>query len=193
MSDAKRTVGNAIDHSLKAIESIRGRADEIIHAANIAVSVIESGGKIFFAGNGGSAADSQHAAAELIGRLGLGVDRRPLPAIALTTDTSALTAIANDFGFEEIFARQLSALGNEGDLLIAISTGGASSNILRAVEAANEMGIRTVALTGPGDSPLSKISEITIRIDATNTPRIQEGHGAIIHILCELIEKEFAK
>lgn len=188
MNDTNDRVLASLDASVKAVDSLREQTDTLIAIADLAVSVLRGGGTIFFAGNGGSAADAQHAAAELVGRLGMGIDRKPLSAIALTTDTSAITAIANDFGFEEVFARQLSALGKSGDLLIAISTSGKSANILRAGEVVKELGFYTVVLTGPNESPLSELACHTIKIDGENTPRIQEGHAVALHIICELIE-----
>lgn len=184
----------SLDESIASIESLRGSREALFRAAEIITEAFLADRKLFFIGNGGSAADAQHSAAELVGKLGLGVSRKPLPAIALTTDTSAITAIANDFGFEEIFAKQLEALGKCGDVLVAISTSGCSANVVRAAERALRLGIEVISLTGPNrNCPLSALSKITISIDAPTTPRIQTAHSVALHILCEMIEKNFAE
>jgi D-sedoheptulose 7-phosphate isomerase len=146
----------------------------------------EAGNKLFFFGNGGSAADAQHLAAEFVNRYIM--DRPPLPAIALTTDTSILTSVSNDMAFNQIFAKQLRALGKEGDVAIGISTSGNSSNVIKAFEVAKEMGIKTVALTGNDGGMLAKIADISLTVPSTSTPRIQETHILIGHILCEMAE-----
>ncbi|MBS3920379.1 MAG: D-sedoheptulose 7-phosphate isomerase [Deltaproteobacteria bacterium] len=146
----------------------------------------EAGNKLFFFGNGGSAADAQHLAAEFVNRYIM--DRPPLPAIALTTDTSILTSISNDFSFSEVFAKQLKALGKEGDVAIGISASGTSPNIIKAFEVAKEMGMKTIALTGNDGGSLVKIAEVSLVVPSSSTPRIQEVHILIGHILCELVE-----
>jgi len=146
----------------------------------------EAGNKLFFFGNGGSAADAQHLAAEFVNRYIM--DRPPLPAIALTTDTSILTSVSNDFSFNEVFAKQLKALGKEGDVAIGISTSGTSPNIIKAFEVAKEMGMKTIALTGNDGGSLVKIAEVSLIVPSASTPRIQEVHILIGHILCELVE-----
>ncbi len=143
---------------------------------------------VFVCGNGGSASQSQHFAAEWVCRYK--DDRRPLKAIALTTDTSALTAIANDYSFENIFSRQLEALGSRGDVLLVLTTSGQSTNILKAISKAQELGIKIIALTGSKGSSLKNITDVAIIVPSEETARIQEVHGVIIHLLCELIEKE---
>ena len=148
----------------------------------------ESGNKIFFFGNGGSAADAQHLAAEFVNRYVM--DRPPLPAIALTTDTSILTSVSNDLAFDEIFAKQLRALGKEGDVAIGISTSGNSANVTKAFEVAKEMGMKTVALTGNDGGVLVKIADVSLVVSSTSTPRIQETHILIGHILCEMVEHQ---
>jgi D-sedoheptulose 7-phosphate isomerase len=148
----------------------------------------EAGNKIFFFGNGGSAADAQHLAAEFVNRYVM--DRPPLPAIALTTDTSILTSVSNDIAFTEIFAKQLRALGKEGDVAIGISTSGNSSNVVEAFEVAKEMGMKTVALTGNDGGVLAKIADLSLIVSSTSTPRIQEAHILIGHILCEMVEHQ---
>ncbi len=146
----------------------------------------EAGNKLFFFGNGGSAADAQHLAAEFVNRYIM--DRPPLPAIALTTDTSILTSVSNDFSFSEVFAKQLKALGKEGDVAVGISTSGTSPNIIKAFEVAKEMGMKTIALTGNDGGSLVKIAEVSLIVPSASTPRIQEVHILIGHILCELVE-----
>ena len=146
----------------------------------------ESGNKVFFFGNGGSAADAQHLAAEFVNRYVM--DRPPLPAIALTTDTSVLTSVSNDLAFDEIFAKQLRALGKEGDVVIGISTSGNSPNIIKAFEVAKEMGMKRVALAGNNGGAISKMADFSLVVPSTSTPRIQEVHILIGHILCEMVE-----
>jgi len=152
------------------------------------VNSLNNGGKIIFAGNGGSAADAQHFAAELVGRFYF--ERPGLSSIALNVDTSMLTAIGNDYGFEYIFERQLRANGNEGDIFIGISTSGNSKNILEAVEYCNTAGITTVGLTGMSGGKLKNSCEIMISVDSKSTPRIQEAHTIIGHSICAYIERE---
>ncbi|HJQ70180.1 MAG TPA: D-sedoheptulose 7-phosphate isomerase [Blastocatellia bacterium] len=161
-------------------------ADDVARAAQMMIATILAGSKILIFGNGGSAADAQHIAAELVNRLN--DDRPPIPAIALTTDTSILTSIGNDSSFDEIFERQLRALGRASDLAIAISTSGNSPNVLRAVAAAREMGIVTIALAGRSGGKLAEEVDLALVVEAESTQHIQETHITIGHILCELIE-----
>jgi len=154
--------------------------------AKCCVSSLKNGGKILFAGNGGSAADSQHLAAELVCRLSY---KRPaIAAMALTTDTSALTAIANDYSFEYLFARQVEGLGREGDIFIGISTSGQSSNILKALEAARTKGLIPIGLTGQSAPRMAERCEFVLNIPSRETPKIQEGHIILGHIICALVE-----
>jgi phosphoheptose isomerase len=162
-------------------------AESIAKAADLIAGCFLSGDKVLLCGNGGSAADCQHMAAEFVSRFSKDLDRRALPAIALTTDTSFLTGFGNDFGFEGIFGRQVEALGSPGDVLIAISTSGNSPNVIRAVEAARKGSMITIALTGNGGR-LSTIAEVPITVPSTDTQYIQEAHLAVEHILCELVE-----
>jgi D-sedoheptulose 7-phosphate isomerase len=164
-------------------DSIRLCADELIN-------VLKRGKKLLICGNGGSAADAQHIAAELVGRYEN--ERRALPAIALTTDTSALTALANDYDYARIFARQVEALANEGDCLIAISTSGESPNVIAAVMAARNRGCRVVGMTGDKGRKLAALSDACLIVPSERTARIQEAHITAAHIWCELIEKEFS-
>jgi D-sedoheptulose 7-phosphate isomerase len=151
---------------------------------------LRAGGKVLTFGNGGSAADAQHFAAELLGRFAR--ERAALPAIALTTDTSTLTAIGNDYGYERVFVRQVEAHGRAGDVAIGISTSGRSPNVVAALAYARERGLLTVALTGRGGGVLGPISDFLLDVPHNETARIQEVHGTIVHILCELIEESLA-
>lgn len=164
--------------------------ESILEAAHLIIDTFESGGKVMICGNGGSAADSQHMAAEFVCILNKAFERPGLPAIALTTDTSILTAHANDLGFETIFKRQVQTLGKPGDLLIGISTSGNSPNILVAAKTAKSAKIRAIALTGK-NGKLHKIADVAICVPSTMTQYIQESHIAIEHILCELVEHHF--
>jgi D-sedoheptulose 7-phosphate isomerase len=171
-----------------ALMSLMNSLDgEVLQVGNLAAQTLQTGGKILFCGNGGSASDSQHLAAELTGRFIK--DRKPLGAIALTTDTSALTSIANDYAYEEVFARQVMALGRSGDLLVGISTSGNSKNIIRAVEEARALGIRTVGLLGRDGGQLRALCDHAIVVPSDVTARIQEAHILIGHTLCGLIEQ----
>lgn len=150
---------------------------------------LQAGHKILLAGNGGSAADAQHIAAEFIGRMC--IDRMPLPSIALTTDTSILTATGNDYGFEMVFARQVQALGVAGDVFIGITTSGSSPNVVRALEAAKAKGLVTVALTGERPTPLSKLCDFVLQVPSSRTQNIQEVHIMIGHTICAIAESAF--
>lgn len=151
-------------------------------------TALRAGNKILFAGNGGSAADSQHLAAELVSRLCY--NRPGLAAIALTTDTSALTAIGNDYSFENLFARQIEAIGRQGDIFIAISTSGKSKNILKALEIAHHRGLINVGMSGKTSPEMSSLCKLTLNVPSSETPKIQEGHIMIVHIFCALVEED---
>ncbi|MDR7035674.1 D-sedoheptulose 7-phosphate isomerase [Methylobacterium sp. BE186] len=161
--------------------------DSLAATADLMVACLRGGGKLMFAGNGGSAADAQHIAGEFVSRLNL--DRAPLAALALTVDTSVLTAIGNDYGFERVFERQVRGLGRPGDMLVGISTSGRSPNVLRAVEAANAGGIRTVAFCGEGETELGRLCAITVAAPSRSTPLIQQVHIAAAHVICGLVEQ----
>lgn len=181
------TIEKLIRDSIKTKEDILGvELANIEKCANAILGSLKSGGKILIFGNGGSAADSQHMAAELVGRFRK--ERKPLPAIALTTNTSTLTAVANDYGYDASFSRQVEALGRRGDVALGISTSGNSKNVLEAVIKARSLGLITVALAGSGGGRLKKECDISITVDSKDTPRVQESHLMICHILCELIE-----
>ncbi len=170
--------------SILADEALITRIDA---AAEATIQSLNNGGKVLLAGNGGSAADAQHIAGELVSRFLF--DRPGLPAIALTTDTSILTAIGNDYGYERLFARQIQALGREGDVFIAYSTSGSSPNILAALDEARSRGILTIGLTGNRQSPMRDRCDILLDVPSSETPKIQEGHLVIGHILCGLVEQ----
>jgi D-sedoheptulose 7-phosphate isomerase len=165
---------------------LAAQAPFIAAAAEAMIKALRAGGKIMLCGNGGSAADAQHLAAELVGRYRK--DRAPLAALALTVDTSALTAIANDYAFEEVFARQVTGLGRPGDLLLALSTSGDSANVLAAVAAARANGIATIGLTGAGGGRLAPLADLAIRVPAARSNAVQELHIAVGHILCGIVE-----
>jgi len=158
----------------------------IVQFAEMTAECFTGGGKLLIIGNGGSAADAQHLAAEFVNRFE--IERPPLPALALTTDTSNITSIGNDYSFDQIFSKQIKALGKEGDILLAISTSGGSPNILKAVESAKNMGIKIVALTGKGGGKLAEEADIVLNVESKTTARIQEVHITVCHILCELVD-----
>ena len=160
----------------------------LLEAINLISHAFEVGNKLFFFGNGGSAADAQHLAAEFVNRYIM--DRPPLPAIALTTDTSILTSVSNDFTFNEVFAKQLRALGREGDVALGLSTSGSSPNVVKGFEVAKEIGMKTVAFTGNDGGPLARMADVSLVVPSTSTPRIQEAHILVGHILCEMVEHQ---
>ena len=169
-------------------ESMQGRIDEFAKRLS---KTLQSGGKLLVCGNGGSAADAQHFSAELVGRFE--TERRGLAAISLTTDTSCLSAIGNDYGFDQIYARQGEALATASDLLLGISTSGNSSNVLHAMLKAKEIGCQVLALTGKTGGTIAQEADLALIIPAERTARIQEAHATILHILCELIEANLAE
>ena len=176
------------EHIKVSQNTINSIATQIEAAAKICVKSLQNSGKILIMGNGGSASDSQHIAAELVGRYK--IERSGLPAIALTTDTSAITAIANDYGFLHVFDRQVKALAQKGDVVIGISTGGTSANVVNALMSANEIGCKTIGLSGKDGGEFITICDVNLLADSNDTPRIQEMHILIGHILCHLIEQE---
>ncbi len=180
------------DHLLRSAEvkrlAVEACAGDIARGAALLAACLGDGGKILLCGNGGSAADCQHLAGEFVSCLTQDFTRPGLAAIALTTDTSMLTAYANDFGFEGIFARQVQALGRPGDALIAISTSGGSRNVVAAAAGARAAGLRVVALTGTGGA-LTELADVAIRVPSDHTQHIQEAHLAIEHLLCHLVER----
>ncbi len=187
----KEYIKDQIKKSYETKQAIYENEDLLNKIENVAkrcVALYKTDKKTILAGNGGSAADAQHIAAELVGRYGF--DRPSIPSLALTTDTSNLTAIGNDYGYDHVFSRQLEGMGQKGDIFIGISTSGNSVNIIKAFEAAKIKGITTVALTGRDGGEMAKIADVALVVPSDSTPRIQESHILIGHILCDIIEKE---
>src|SRR5438876_3364646 len=184
----KDAITQAFDESIRVKRAFLGdNIDTLVSAIDAIIACFQRGNKLLLFGNGGSAADAQHIAAEFVNRYL--IERPPLPAIALTTDTSALTAIANDYGVADLFAKQVRALGQKGDVAIAISTSGNSANILRALAVCREMSIRTIGLTGGSGGKMASTVDHLLCVSATSvTPRIQEAHILITHVICELVE-----
>lgn len=177
----------AIDDHLKVIDSLRDQQSLLQGIAEEMTRAILAGKKILWCGNGGSAADSQHLAAELMGRFRQ--ERCALPSIALTTDTSILTAVGNDYGYEKVFQRQVEALCSRGDVLVGISTSGSSKNVCAALQTARQIGAFTVAFTGHGGGEIAAIAHVALRIPSKDTARIQEGHMFCGHMLCDWVEQ----
>lgn len=185
MKDKIKTI---IKESIETNEKLlQGQLDNIQHATEAVIASLKKGKKILAFGNGGSAACAQHMVCEFVGRFRL--ERPPLRAISLTTNTSSLTAISNDYDFQESFSRQIQALGEKDDVAIGISTSGASKNVLAAVKKANSLGLKTICLAGGDGGDLAKIAKFSIIVPSKNTPRIQESHELIAHIICEIAEK----
>lgn len=179
----------SLEEHLQAVQAtLQSQLAEIERAGALISDTLRQGHKVLLCGNGGSAADAQHIAAELVGRYER--QRRAWPAIALTTDTSALTAISNDYGYEEVFARQVEALATANDVLLALSTSGTSVNILKAVKKARDLGCKTIALTGAGGEPLASACDLAVVVPSERTARVQECHITIGHLWCELIDAE---
>ena len=172
----------------QAIYNDESLLQQIVILAKKCIELYKNGKKTILAGNGGSAADAQHIAAELVGRYGF--DRPSIPSLALTTDSSNLTAIGNDYGYDKVFSRQLEGMGQSGDLFIGISTSGNSKNIIEAFNSAKKKNITTVSLVGKDGGMMAKLADIVIVVPSDSTPRIQESHILIGHILCDIIEKE---
>jgi D-sedoheptulose 7-phosphate isomerase len=169
-------------------ELMRTSIDQIIEIVGVLINCLRQGGKIVLFGNGGSASDSQHIAAELIGRFTK--DRASLPAIALTTNTSILTSLSNDYSFEVVFAKQVEALGKPGDVVIGISTSGKAKNVNAGIRQAKKMGLKTIAFTGGNGGDLAKTADISLIVPSNVTARIQEAHITVGHIICQLIEEK---
>jgi D-sedoheptulose 7-phosphate isomerase len=174
----------AVKQAMLGDEALLRRIGEI---AGAIASALAQGNKLVLAGNGGSAADAQHIASEFVGQFS--GDRPGIAAVALTTDTSVLTSVANDYGFEQVFSRQVATLGRSGDVLLAISTSGNSANIVAAVEAARDSGMFTVALTGASGGQVRRLCDLCLRVPSDDTPRIQEAHILVGHMLCALVER----
>jgi D-sedoheptulose 7-phosphate isomerase len=179
---------NSLQEHLATIQKLLDASlAEIERSGQMICDTLVSGRKVLLCGNGGSAADAQHIAAELVGCYEK--QRRSWPAIALTTDTSALTAVSNDLGYDHVFARQLAGLAQAGDVLIAISTSGKSKNVLRAAERARELGCKTIALTGATTEPLGSLCDMAVAVPSSRTSRVQEAHITIGHLWCEMVDQ----
>lgn len=179
---------NRLQESSDTIEMCKTLSPTIQKVVDLIIAALKNSNKIIFCGNGGSASDAQHLTAEFTGRFFL--ERVPLAAIALNTNTSAITAIANDYGYDDIFLRQIQALGKSGDVFVGISTSGNSKNIVKAFEYANSIGITTVAFTGKSGGKMKDLADVLINIPTDVTPRIQESHITIGHIICEIVEQQ---
>jgi D-sedoheptulose 7-phosphate isomerase len=188
-ADRQRVVDEAFAATIAAHRQAHASAGPAVLAAvDVLLEALRSGRTVMACGNGGSAADAQHFAAELTGRFAR--ERRAWPALALTTDTSALTAIGNDYGFDRVFARQVEAHGRQGDVLVAMSTSGNSPNVLAAVEAARARGVKTIGLTGTDGGALGRVVDVHLNVPSPTTARIQEVHITLLHVLCDLVEQE---
>lgn len=181
-------IKSMIEESIEVKDMVKPLSPEIEKAANIIINALENNKKILLAGNGGSSSQASHIAAEFTGRYK--IERKGLPAISLTTDLAAITAIGNDYGFETVFERQLQALANPGDVFIALSTSGNSKNLIKAVEKAKELNAHVIGLLGKDGGKMKNTSSVEIIVPSDNTPRIQEAHLMILHIICELVDKE---
>ncbi|MBN1215997.1 MAG: D-sedoheptulose 7-phosphate isomerase [Candidatus Lokiarchaeota archaeon] len=177
-----------LDESIKIKEELKNQVQLIIDISNKIIEAYKKNNKVVLFGNGGSAADAQHIATEFVGKFYL--DRDSLPALALSTNTSSITATANDFGYEKIFERQVSSLVNKGDIVIGISTSGNSPNVIKGLEEAKNRGAITIGFTGKKENNIEKITDYCLKISSMDTPRIQEGHITVGHIICYLVEKE---
>lgn len=185
--DTQDFIRSQCDEIAADFAALKAIAPSVEAAAGLWIDALRRGGKVMFCGNGGSAADAQHLAAELSGRYEM--DRPGMAGLALTTDSSALTAIANDFGYETVFARQVEALGRRGDALYAISTSGGSPNVVRAAQKAKSMGISVIAVTGASGGALAELADVALRVPASKANHVQEMHIAVGHMLCGLAER----
>jgi D-sedoheptulose 7-phosphate isomerase len=172
-------------------KTLQGNCDQIVQAVKLILKCLQAGGKIILFGNGGSAADSQHVAAEFIGRFQK--ERRSIPAIALTTDTSILTALSNDYSFDIIFSRQIEGLGSKKDVAVGFSTSGNSKNVIEGLKAAKKIGMKTISLTGNSGGKVASLTDVSLIVPSTHTARIQESHSCMAHAICELVENHFGK
>ena len=185
---AREEISKALRESIQVKEAVLAHQVSLIEEmAGMIITVYKNGGKVITFGNGGSAADAQHLAAELVGRFKL--ERKGLPALALSVNTSTLTSIGNDYGFEYIFSRQVEALANKGDVCIGISTSGRAKNVIAGIKRAKAVGARTIAFTGGDGGELARLAELSFVVPSSDTPRIQEVHITVIHLICEEVEK----
>jgi D-sedoheptulose 7-phosphate isomerase len=187
MEDMKTIVDRSFEESIEAKRRCMERNQEsLIRAATIIVDAFNNENKLMLFGNGGSAADAQHIAAEFVNRFM--IERPPLPAMALTTDTSILTSVGNDYTFDDVFSKQIKALGMEGDVAWGMSTSGDSINVVEALIVARERGLRTISMTGANTGKMAEVAQVLLRVDAENAARIQECHITMSHIICELVD-----
>jgi D-sedoheptulose 7-phosphate isomerase len=187
MKEMKNIIDRSFAQSVEAKQRCRERNQEsLIRAATIIVEAFNNENKLMIFGNGGSAADAQHIAAEFVNRFM--IERPPLPAMALTTDTSILTSVSNDYTFDDVFSKQLKALGMEGDVAWGMSTSGNSVNVLEALAVARDRGLRTIGMTGSSDGKMAEVAQVLLKVDADDTARIQECHITMAHIICELVD-----
>jgi len=185
-------IKSEFESHLETIETVMNNMEgDILRASQMAIDTLKNGKKVILFGNGGSAADAQHIAAELTGRYK--TERKGLPGLALTTDTSALTAIGNDYGYDRVFDRQVEALANEGDLLIGISTSGNSKNVISALAVGNETGCKTLGFSGRSGGGMNDVCDLNLVVPSNNTPRIQEMHILFGHTICQCIDEAFHK
>ena len=185
----KEIIQKEFNDHIRVAHLLHNLTDDVMNASSLCINCLKSGGKILIFGNGGSAADAQHIAAELVWRYK--TNRKGLPVIALTTDTSILTSVGNDFGFSQIFDRQIEALANKGDIAIGISTSGKSNNVLSALKLASKLKCSVIGLSGDDGGEMNEVCNINIIAPSRDTPRIQEMHIIIGHTICHLIDKEF--
>ena len=185
----KTIIENEFTEHLKVAQIMSSLTGQVEVAAQLCIDSLQNGGKILFFGNGGSAADAQHIVAEMVGRYK--VERKGLAAIALTTDTSALTAISNDYGYSHVFDRQVEALANQGDVAIGISTGGVSGNVISALKLAKDIGCKAIGFSGRDGGEMNTLCDVNLVVPAEDTPRIQEMHILIGHTICHLVDQAF--
>jgi D-sedoheptulose 7-phosphate isomerase len=184
----KEIIIKAFEESVRVKQGfVKQYMDDLITAAQRIATCFAANHKLLIFGNGGSAADAQHMAAEFVNRFA--VERKPLPALALTTDTSILTSISNDYSYDDVFSKQIKALGKRDDMALGISTSGGSQNVIKAMETARDLGLYTLGLTGCGGGKLSQCCDLTLIVNSESTPRIQETHSIIMHVLCDLVDR----
>ena len=187
MKEMKDIIARSFAESVEAKKRCRERNQEsLIRAATMVVEAFNNENKLMIFGNGGSAADAQHIAAEFVNRFV--IERPPLPAMALTTDTSILTSVSNDYTFDDVFSKQVKALGMEGDVAWGMSTSGNSVNVLEALAVARDRGLRTIGMTGSSDGKMAEVAQVLLKVEADNTARIQECHITMAHVICELVD-----
>ena len=187
MQEMRNIIDRSFTESIEAKQRCRDRNQEwLIRAATIIVEAFKNENKLMIFGNGGSAADAQHIAAEFVNRFM--IERPPLPAMALTTDTSILTSVSNDYAFDDVFSKQIKALGMEGDVAWGMSTSGSSTNVLEALTVARDRGLRTIGMTGSGQGKMAEVAQVLLQVDANDAARIQECHITMAHIICELVD-----